>query len=102
VTERIEAHIMLTIVAANCVRFLERRTGKSFKELTDLFKLVKATEFASGDDRYWQRTELTPEMQEVLGNLGSRELPTQWDFSIEKEIRRAKPQKARPASRKSK
>lgn len=99
-TERIEAHVMLTILAANCVRYLERATGRKYLELLALFKPMKAILLDDGRSRYWQRSELTPGQIEVLETLQLPLPPTTWDKWIELEKMRPKPRKKGPASRK--
>lgn len=47
-TARIEAHVMLTILAATCLRYLERTTGRKYPELLALFKGLKAIEIDDG------------------------------------------------------
>lgn len=99
-TERIEAHVMLTIMAANCGRYLERSTGRKYPELLSLFKPLKAIQLDDGRSRYWQRSELTPGQIEVLEALQLPIPPTTWDKWIELKKMRPKPRKKGPSSRK--
>ena len=99
-TERIEAHVMLTILAANCVRYLERSTDRKYPELLALFKPLKAIQLDDGRSRYWQRSELTSGQIEVLDALQLPTPPTTWDVWIELEKMRPKPRGKGPSSRK--
>ena len=98
--ERIEAHIMLTILAANCVRYLERTSGRKYSELLALFRSLKATQLDDGRTTYWQRSELTPEHIEVLESLQLPIPPTSWEIWIELEKMRPKARKKGPSKRK--
>ena len=82
-TERIEAHVMLTILAGNCVRYLERHTEMTFRQLSDLFGGLMVAEMADGEEGFWQRGELNQEQERVLERLGMRLPPREWALSIE-------------------
>lgn len=82
-TERIEAHVMLTILAGNCVRRLEHLTDLTFRQLSDLFGGLMVGEMADGGDHFWQRGELNQEQEKVLERLGMRIPPREWALSIE-------------------
>lgn len=99
-TSRIEAHIMLTILTANCVRHLERLSGNSYKELVDLFKRFKASQFDDGRRVYWQRMELDAAQTAVLEKLQIAIPPTTWEKWIEVERRGKKSRNKGPSSRK--
>ena len=99
-TERIEAHVMLTILAANCVRYLETASGRSYQELVKLFEPMKAIQFDDGRATYWQRSELTPEQTEVLEALQLPVPPRSWEVWIELEKMRPKARKKGPSKRK--
>lgn len=99
-TERIEAHVMLTILTANCVHYLQRASGLSYAELLALFKPLKATQLDDGKSRYWQRSELTQGQIDVLEALRLPIPPTSWDVWIELEKMRPKARKKGTTSRK--
>lgn len=82
-TDRIEAHVMLTILAANCVRYLERKTGLTFHELAKLFGGLTASLMEQGTDQYWLRSEFKTAQLEVLEQAGARIPERRWDVSIE-------------------
>lgn len=54
--DRILAHVMLTVLAANVCYFLTRKTGKTIEQLLKLFATVKASQVQQGNQTYWQRT----------------------------------------------
>ena len=99
-TSRIEAHVMLTILTANCVRHLERLSGNSYKELIELFKRFKCTQIDDGRRIYWQRMKLDEEQEAVLDRLGIEVPPTTWEKWIEVERRAKKSRNKGPSSRK--
>ena len=92
-TSRIEAHIMLTILTANCVRHLERLTGRSYKELVELFKRFKCSQIDDGKRVFWQRMKLDDAQTEVLEKLGVVIPPTTWTTWIEVARRAEKSRK---------
>lgn len=83
VERRIKAHVMLTVLAANCAYYLEKKTGHRIEKLKDLFANVVANELEEGSKRYWQRTELNKEQEEVLKRLGVRIPPRIWSTWID-------------------
>jgi hypothetical protein len=82
-TGRIEAHVMLTIAASNCVRYLEQKTGLTYQELAKLFGGVSASLMEQGTERYWLRSELTKAHLDVLEDVGARVPDRKWAVSIE-------------------
>lgn len=66
---RIRAHVMLTVLAANCALYLERKTGMTLEKLRALAGLVTATHVEQGAKRYWQRSEQNPDFEKVLKAL---------------------------------
>lgn len=66
---RIRAHVMLTVLAANCALYLERKTGLTLEKLRSLAVQVSATHIEQGKKQYWQRSELAPEFERVLNAL---------------------------------
>lgn len=99
-TARIEAHVMLTILTANCVRYLERRSGASYQELVERFKRFKATLIDDGRRRYWQRMELDAAQTSILEKLGIPIPPRTWEKWIEVERGAAKSRNKGPSKRK--
>lgn len=86
---------MLTILAGNCVRYLERATGLGFNQLLERFKPLVAVRKADGKEEFWQRSDLTPEQLEVLKMLKIQSPPEVWDEWI--ELKRAKLPGLKPA-----
>lgn len=87
---RIEAHVMLTILAVNVVRFLEAETGRNMAELRRLFGGVKAVELAAGKKSFWQRSELTDDHMDVLKRLSAGVPAHQWTRWIDTPAPRKK------------
>jgi len=93
----------LYVLAANCAYYLERKTGYRIEKLKDLFGNVVANELEDGGKRYWQRTELTGEQEEVLKRLGVRIPPRigeEWIYVGLPKPTKPKP-KSQPRSRRS-
>jgi len=81
---RIRAHVMLTVLAANCVRYLERKTGLTLEKLRTLAVQVTATHVEQGTKVYWQRSELNPDFVNVLKALGMSVPAIVWSEWIER------------------
>jgi len=77
-SRRIRAHVMLTILACNCLRVIEMKSGRRFDELRKAFGSLKAQHVKEGRRAYWQRTELTQEQRDILGGLGQPDPPKSW------------------------
>jgi hypothetical protein len=80
---RIKAHVMLTMLAANCAAYLERKTGLSIDRLRTLAENVKANEVEQGTSRYWQCSKIEPAYEEALKALGVSVPPIIWSERIE-------------------
>lgn len=78
VDERIKAHVMLNILALNCLRHLEGLSGHSAAELRKLVQPVKAVQMEEGGRCWWQAPETTREFQILLTKTGIRQLPETW------------------------
>jgi hypothetical protein len=83
VERRIRAHVMLTILAANCALFLERHTGLTLDRLRVMAAGVSATEIEQGTKRYWQRSETNADFEKALKSLGRDVPPIIWSEWIE-------------------
>jgi transposase len=80
---RIRAHVMLTVIAANCALYLENQTGLSLEKLRALATGVMAHEVQQGTKRYWQRSEVSPAFEKALEPLGLTLPPIIWSEWIE-------------------
>jgi hypothetical protein len=80
---RIRAHVMLTVLAANCALYLERGTGLTLDKLRTLAANVHAHDVEQGNKRYWQRGEIAPAFESVLKSLGVPLPPIIWSKWIE-------------------
>lgn len=76
--ERIRAHVMLNVLALDCLRHLEDRTGYSANELRELTRPMKASLFEDGSRRWWQVVTPTKEFKDALKKAGAKPLPTTW------------------------
>jgi transposase len=75
---RIRAHVMLTILACNCLRIVQMKAGRRFDEIREVFSGLKAQEVRAGRRRYWQRTELTEDQRTTLADVGQPLPPKTW------------------------
>lgn len=80
---RIRAHVMLTVLAANCALYIEKKTGYTLEKLRTLAANVQAHEVEQGTKRYWQRGEVDAEFEGVLKALGADLPPIVWEKWIE-------------------
>lgn len=78
VDERIEAHVMINILALNCLRHLEKQSGHSAAELRKLTQSVKAVQMAQGGSSWWQAPATTAEFKALLTKTGLCQLPETW------------------------
>jgi hypothetical protein len=90
---RIRAHVMLTILAANCALYLERETGQTIEKLRALTADVHAHEVAQGEKRYWQRGEVSSSYEDALEALGIKLPPIVWSAWIEPATKLKKPKR---------
>jgi hypothetical protein len=81
---RIRAHVMLTILAANCALFLESKTGLTLEKLRALAMQLNAVHVEQGSKTYWQRSELSPDFEQALQALGVGVPAIVWPKWIEK------------------
>jgi hypothetical protein len=76
--QRIRAHVMLMILAANCVRVLEMRTGESIDDLRKRFERIHAHQVTEYGRPQWQCSELSKEDQVTLEKAGCGPIPESW------------------------
>lgn len=77
-SDRIRAHVMLTILAANCVRMLELKTGESIADLRKRFDRIMATQVTEYGRRVWKSTDLSEEDLAALRKAGAGDVPASW------------------------
>lgn len=80
---RIKAHVMLTVLAANCALYMEQKTGLTLDRLRTLTSGVYAHEIEQSEKRHWQRSEIDPEFEKALTALGTAIPPIIWSVWIE-------------------
>jgi len=76
--ERLKAHVMLAVIAGNCLRRLETLTGCLIADLRKRFDRLQAHRVRSGGHEYWVANAIPKEDQKVLKQLGIPILPDQW------------------------
>lgn len=93
VERRIRAHVMVTILAANCALYLERKTGLTLDKLRKLAAGVQAHEVEQGEKRYWQRGEVDSDFERALDAVGIKLPPIIWSEWIEPASKLKKPKR---------
>lgn len=78
VAKRIEAHVMLNLLALNCTRTLESRTGMTMNRLRQAMAPLHATRVRQGKRTWWTRTLPGETCQKAFDAMGWKELPVQW------------------------
>lgn len=76
--DRIRAHVMLMILAANCVRILELRTGESIDELRKRFDRIQAHQVTEYGRVQWKCSDLTATDLATLERAGCGTVPETW------------------------
>ncbi|HEY9899389.1 MAG TPA: hypothetical protein V6D00_09430 [Pantanalinema sp.] len=69
---------MLKILAANCLRMLEMRTGESIADLRQHFDRILATQVTEYGRRVWKCSELSEADRATLKRAGAGEPPAKW------------------------
>jgi len=73
--DRIEAHVMIGIMAYNLGAWITRRTGLTLDATRRLLANLRVQEVSLDGNRFWQRTELTKSQRDFLAKLGFDEPP---------------------------
>jgi len=68
--DRIKAHVLISIMAYNVVRHLERKTGMKLAKLRDVLASACAQRVALGAASYWQSTDLDAAQRTVFERMG--------------------------------
>ena len=69
---------MLTILAANCVRYLEMRTGERIDDLRKRFDLIMANQITEYGRAVWKCSDLTAADLATLERAGCGAIPESW------------------------
>lgn len=77
-TTRIKAHVMLAVIAGNCVRRLETLTGTLMADLRKRFDRVRAHRVRSGGREHWVVNEVGNDDRAIFKKLGIAVLPDRW------------------------
>lgn len=75
---RIKAHVMLNVLAINCLRHIEKTTGIAPLHLRDLTERVSAVEFRQAGKTWWQCSEISDAYSAALKALGIAQPPASW------------------------
>lgn len=84
---RIKAHVMLTVLAANCALYLKRETGLTLDKLRTLAAGIQAHDIEQGEKRYWQRGEVSPAFETAMCALGVALPPIIWSKRIDAKVK---------------
>lgn len=79
--ERIRSHVILCWLALMLIRIVENQTGRTWREVRDLFHRLHLVEARSSDGTVLQRTELTDEHRSILSALDLPEPQQIWGIS---------------------
>lgn len=83
--DRIRGHVMVAVMAHNLGAWLASRTGRSIEAIRRLLANLRVQEVELGGARFWQRTELEPEQEELFTKLGYDPPPER--FTVEMATR---------------
>lgn len=79
--DRIEAHVMIAIMAYNLGVWITRRTGLTLEATRRLLANLRVQEVSLDGARFWQRTQLTQGQREFFAKLGFDEPPERFVVS---------------------
>jgi Transposase DDE domain len=81
--DRIKAHHMIHVMAANVTRWLERKSGVTIEHLRRVFENVRVQKVQlNGGPTFWECVELEPEQQGLLRKLGYASPPKRFTTSL--------------------
>jgi transposase len=76
--DRIRAHVMLTVLAGNCVRLMQAQTGENAETLRKIFGRLNAHKVRELGNIKWRLGPVLPEAKRILGRFGVESLPLSW------------------------
>lgn len=80
--ERIRAHVLLCWLALMLVRIVENQTGRTWREVRNIFQRLHVVEYRSDDGIVKQRTELTEEHVAIVSALQLTKPQRIWGISL--------------------
>jgi transposase len=80
--ERIRSHVLLCWLGLMLIRIVENKTGRTWRDVRNLFQRIHLVETRSVDGTVFQRTELTDEHRGILSMLELPEPQQIWDISL--------------------
>jgi len=75
---RIRAHVLLCAISLNVVRYLENKTGCSFKAIKDAWTNHSASLMQQGEKTWWLREAYTALQADMLQKVGAKPHPELW------------------------
>lgn len=80
--DRIRAHVMIAVMAANLGAWLTHKTGMTLEALRDLFANVRVQKVKTRSAEYWECVELEPAQRAVISKLGYDQPPERFTVSV--------------------
>ena len=80
--ERIRSHVLLCWLGLMLIRIVENKTGRTWRDVRNVFQRIHLVETRSTDGTVLQRTELTDEHRGILSQLDLPEPQQIWDISL--------------------
>lgn len=80
--ERIRSHVLLCWLGLMLIRIVENKTGRTWRDVRNVFQRIHLVETRSADGTVLQRTELTDEHKGILSQLELPEPQQIWDISL--------------------
>lgn len=80
--DRIRAHVMIAVMAANLGTWLTRKTGKTLDALRELFANVRVQKVKTPAAEYWECVELEAAQRDLLSKLGYDQPPARFSVSF--------------------
>lgn len=76
--DRIRAHVMLTVLAGNCVRLMQAQTGESAETLRKIFGRLYAHQVREAGNVKWRLAPVPTEAKRILERFGIDSLAPTW------------------------
>lgn len=80
--DRIRSHVLLCWLGLMLIRIVENQTGRTWRDMRNVFQRIHLVETRSADGTVYQRTELTDEQRGILLQLELPEPQQIWDISL--------------------
>jgi len=80
--DRVRSHVLLCWLGLMLIRIVENKTGKTWRDVRNLFQRIHLIEHASSDGTVLHRTELTDEHKSIFSQLKLSEPQQIWGISL--------------------